>query len=515
MPVRRNIPESKRRSRTGCLPCRDEKRPKCGSCEERSVACEYKEFTFVPNVRSSERHERQQIDVGDDTGSSMLIPDEVLPPAKPSPLNPPIVDSPSNSNVLLSASMDTAYGAPPSVISPSQQQLGDGHQIPTPAKWNDTVLCGHSSSNEQTALLRFRYQLAPWLDSNTPRSSFGSEIMTLAREKPVIMDAIIWFAMCRDKHTAIEDARFHEIQEQISLEDSCTKDVGRSLLALGSVFSLRPSQWSTFPFHLPDQDAGLQSLQDKDEPLKTLIQFHLKIGLGVSILTNKPPPIKLPISLNGPFFSPALSAADTYEASLLHLVECLRLIHYELVPLLADSPSTPSPTTESYTLKWAAWSNLWASCVQWFRDRPPGMEPVLESPDLNAGALEAPFPADIYTSAISVQANLIMHLSALLLLSYKPRLIKLSRLQRKLVSRSWHGQKIARLAVWNSFSEQWDPIVIAALLRVAKEMTHTSQQEMLSICFQRITDTTKIPLDEEMTDLRMHWRLSRHGSPPA
>jgi hypothetical protein len=145
------------------------------------------------------------------------------------------------------------------------------------------------------------------------------------------------------------------------------------------------------------------------------------------------------------------------------------------------------------------------------------MEPVLESSDadLNGHKMqESPFPADVYTSALSLQANLTMHLSSLLLLAYKPRLVKLSRFPHHLISRSWHTQKIARLAVWNSFPEQWDPLVVAALLRAAREMTHASQQEALLTCFQRIMDVTKLPLDEEISNLRLYWRSSSHSTPP-
>lgn len=227
--------------------------------------------------------------------------------------------------------------------------------------------------------------------------------------------------------------------------------------------------------------------------------------------------MKLPFSSNRCFFSTSFTLTEKYDSCLFCLFECLRLIHFELIPLLTDPPNMQSATRESYSLKWAAWSSLWTNCMQWFQDRPPGMEPVLESPNVGINGTitqDSPFPADIYTSAISLQANLTMHLSSLLLLTYKPRLIKLSRFPHRLVSRSWHTQKIARLAVWNNFAEQWDPIVMAALLRVASEMTHSSQQEALLGCFQRFTDATHIPLDEETRSLRRHWHSSSHSSPP-
>lgn len=174
-----------------------------------------------------------------------------------------------------------------------------------------------------------------------------------------------------------------------------------------------------------------------------------------------------------------------------------------------------SPTHDSYSLVWATWSKLWARCIQWFRDRPPDMIPLLESPEVDhAASTNTPFTADVYSSAIAVQANLAIHFSALILLSYKPRLVKLSSVPHRLASRSWHAQKLAKLALWNNFSDQWDPVVVATLVRIARDMTYPSQQEALLSCFQRIGDATKIPLQSEIADLQQFWASSRNTSAP-
>jgi hypothetical protein len=144
------------------------------------------------------------------------------------------------------------------------------------------------------------------------------------------------------------------------------------------------------------------------------------------------------------------------------------------------------------------------------------MVPLLESPEVDAHAATAnsPFTADVYSSAIAVQANLTVHYSSLLLLSYKPRLVKLSSTPHRLVSKSWHAQKLAKLALWNNFPDQWDPVVVATVVRIARDMTYSSQQEALLSCFQRIGDATKIPLQREIADLQQFWSSSRHSNAP-
>ncbi|KAM5377492.1 hypothetical protein ACJZ2D_004861 [Fusarium nematophilum] len=542
MPVVRNMPDSKRRSRMGCMPCRkrrrkcDEKRPKCGNCEARNVACEYKEWTFVPGVRSSPSSRDTAVDdTVDNSSLTLFTPDNTLSATKPSS-PPPLHDSPQSITFSTrgNVTQTIAFDNSPASIAPPQESNAS-NEITSPSKWNDPVLTEQILPNRQAAMLRFRYKAVPWLESSCPKSLFGPRMMTMAREKPAIMDAMICLANHQNRDNAFQhdldggSKTRQDITDRLLLEDAFTADVGRSLLALCNLFNGGPSQWIMFPFYCPGQDMPYHTLDDKEEPLRTLLRFHIKIGkvidsalemqanfqsdLAASIMTNKPPSMKLPLSLNRTFFSPSLSSVETYGACLSCLVDCLRLIHYELIPLLTNPPASQPAARESYSLKWAAWSSLWTTCMQWFQDRPPGMEPVLESPDVDASQ-DSPFPADIYTSVISLQANLTIHLSSLLLLAYKPRLIKLSRFPHRLISRSWHVQKIARLAVWNTFSEQWDPIAVAALLRISREMTHASQQEALLSCFQRITDSTSMTLESEIRDLRLYWHSSSHSSPP-
>ena len=143
------------------------------------------------------------------------------------------------------------------------------------------------------------------------------------------------------------------------------------------------------------------------------------------------------------------------------------------------------------------------------------MEPVVEGSETSATEDE-PFPPDVYTSAVALQANLVIHLSALILLARKPRLTQAHGAARILLSRSWHAQKITRMAVWNDFDEQWDPIVAAALLLVSREMTHASQQQAISSCFDRMMNATQIPLEEDINSLRLYWRYaSGQDTPPS
>jgi hypothetical protein len=140
------------------------------------------------------------------------------------------------------------------------------------------------------------------------------------------------------------------------------------------------------------------------------------------------------------------------------------------------------------------------------------MEPVLESQDFGNHQGEL-FPIDVFTSAVALQANIVMHMSAIILLTHRPRLVDAAGSSHCLRSRSWHVQKIARMLVGNHFPQQWDPITIAALLFIAKEMSHVSQQQALLSCLQEGARTTQISVEREIASIRARWQLIHEQDP--
>jgi hypothetical protein len=204
---------------------------------------------------------------------------------------------------------------------------------------------------------------------------------------------------------------------------------------------------------------------------------------------------------------------QTYDECLGCLAKALRLVHHDLIPLLSrfHDPNPQDPgSAVSHLLHWDQWSDLWTTCTLWFQARPRVMEPILESPDENDHHRGDPFPPDIFTSATALQSNLVMHMSAIILLEYRPRLladVPGVSVSHRLKSRPWHVHKIAKLLVGNHFRQQWDPVAVAALIFVAKEMSHVSQQNAILACFQEVARTTHIPMEKDVDGLREGWRL--------
>lgn len=160
------------------------------------------------------------------------------------------------------------------------------------------------------------------------------------------------------------------------------------------------------------------------------------------------------------------------------------------------------------------WTFLWSDCQKWYNERPVNVQQIVDIRGGEADQIDpdhdSSFPILIFTTPMALVANAVYHMISLLLLTHKPRLLKSLPGPRSVTSHIWHAQSIAGIATSNDSPEQWDPILVASLLTIAKEMTHESQQAVLLERFSRITATTGIKLDRETNALQEAWNLARY-----
>lgn len=175
-----------------------------------------------------------------------------------------------------------------------------------------------------------------------------------------------------------------------------------------------------------------------------------------------------------------------------------------------ESPSQSTNGSIKAAEAWSSWHRLWALCLRWYQSRPLEMEPIFGLASGEASTeRSASFPIEIYSTPLALQANMAIHLSFILLISHKPRLLKLSRSELRFGSDSWHAQKIAGMATWNHFKEQFDPLFVAALLLAAEKMTHESQQMALLEALRNIEYKMGIVLDDQIMRLKDTWRIGQ------
>jgi hypothetical protein len=142
--------------------------------------------------------------------------------------------------------------------------------------------------NKQSALLRFRYQVVPWIESNNCKSMFGPGIMTLARDSKIVSDCISACVQMRDQSLELGDTMSaglaipSRLLDQLARENWYTASVGHALLTISSVFCAPPSEWativSTCDARLTESVLSGGEFEPTLEPLKSLLRLLLKVG---------------------------------------------------------------------------------------------------------------------------------------------------------------------------------------------------------------------------------------------
>jgi hypothetical protein len=158
----------------------------------------------------------------------------------------------------------------------------------TPLGWIHGSLPQQGSASTQSGLLGFRYRVAPWIDSNDCKSTFGPDMMTLARGSKIISDCIVYCMWLWDGKSGTSGAIFDDsskrqtLLEQLSQEEYLITETGRALLAISEIFRKAPSEWASIsaPSGPSRDEEALRNLRfdPTPEPLGTLWRLVLKIG---------------------------------------------------------------------------------------------------------------------------------------------------------------------------------------------------------------------------------------------
>jgi hypothetical protein len=207
------------------------------------------------------------------------------------------------------------------------------------------------------------------------------------------------------------------------------------------------------------------------------------------------------------------SLKQFFQQALFLVASCLTLIY--------RNTETSSPVPESQHQHAAAfelmrtpseWISLWNECQKWYSERPVELQQIVEIRGVEVDSIYAQnvssFPILIYTTPLALAANSFYHMASFLLLRQRPRLLDVIPGPRPFTSLIWHVQSIVGIALSNDAPEQWDPILVAGLILVAKELTHESQQSAVLEGIARITSVTGLKLDHEIEALKSGWSIA-------
>ncbi|KAF4167393.1 hypothetical protein CNMCM6936_005350 [Aspergillus lentulus] len=381
-----------------------------------------------------------------------------------------------------------------------------------------------SGNDPETGLLRhYCYALAPWIDVGDPSRAFGLEFLILGRRVRPLLAAILALAagqrsLVVPRNAADDLARSLRFREEakngLPLQDNTIQRIGNVFFMLHDFFSSRPSQWKTLVTGHITASGGLGCLAASDGGLnEPSFWVTLRIDLAASIISSEPPQMLVPPPLST---SEPTPIKQVYQHILLLLAHTLSFIFGGPTAYLeglgpVDTVPRLNPVSQ--------WNYLWTECRRWYQNRPLQVQPVLDVRAAHADEIDpqnaSSFPILVYTTPLALVANAVYHVASFLLLTRKPRFAKTLTGPKYLSSSIWHAQSIAGIATSNDTVEQWDPILIAALLLIAKDMTHHLQQSAVLNRLQRITELTGINLGYEIESLQSQWRMSRYEEPIA
>ncbi|CAG8909900.1 unnamed protein product [Penicillium egyptiacum] len=569
---RKPTPAAKQRVRTGCLTCRkrrrkcDEQKPSCANCEVKGFTCKYSsDLAFVSQregvVPGASRQAYRSITFVDDSPLAAANKEKQKPPPRSTD------DSQSDGNtgfsldglqssadgpddpgdarrafefqdILSSEVPNVDFPEPPIPLVGEPSAPGTRYMNSAPYFGCRSRISNRTverrgalaSGNPETDLLRhFRYHVGPWIDTGDPELPFGLQVLLLSRTNRALQAAVLALSAGQRLLVASPNSKDlessqqfrKEAEESLALEYDLARYAGHTLLMLQDALPAGPQQWRSLLVHKIEHISDFASRAMGEEVGDALLWLCFRLDLAGSISSSKPPlmPFRSLLRRDGTLLHNQQSMQpqtvnSVYKHILCLLGHCLALIHGDreiASPHTVPSPAFPS-LRQSHSL--SQWTFLWSDCQKWYNERPVNVQQIVDIRGGEADQIDpehdSSFPILIYTTPMALVANAVYHMISLLLLTHKPRLLKSLPGPRSVTSHIWHAQSIAGIAASNDSPEQWDPILVASLLTIAKEMTHESQQSVLLDRFSRITATTGIKLDRETEALQAAWNLARY-----
>ncbi|KAJ5680047.1 hypothetical protein N7536_011186 [Penicillium majusculum] len=547
----------------------DEQKPSCANCEAKGLSCRYSsDLAFVPQreggVSAGSRQAYNNITFVDDSPLAATNKEKPKAPQQPADDSQSdgntgfsldelqsSADGPDDTgdarrafefqNILSSAVPNVNVSEPPIPFASERSAPGTRYMNSAPyvgyrsVTSNITVeqRVALANGNHETDLLRhFRYHVGPWIDTGDPELPFGLQVLLLSRANRALQAAVLALAAGQRLLVATPNTKDlessqqfrKEAEESLPLEYDLARYAGHTLLMLQDALPAGPQQWRSLLIPRIEHISNFASRAVGEEVGDALFWLYFRLDLAGSMSSSKPPlmPFRSLLRRDGTLlhhtqYTRPQTVNSVYKHILCLLGHCLALIHGDREMPSPHTVTSPNLTAfpslrQSHSL--SQWTFLWSDCQKWYNERPVNVQQIVDIRGGEADQIDpdhdSSFPILIYTTPMALVANAVYHMISLLLLTHKPRLLKSLPGPRSVTSHIWHAQSIAGIAASNDSPEQWDPILVASLLTIAKEMTHESQQAVLLERFSRITATTGIKLDRETNALQAAWNLARY-----
>ena len=249
----------------------------------------------------------------------------------------------------------------------------------------------------------------------------------------------------------------------------------RGLHLIRMLKAYRPG-YSSFPIHLTD-GSRLQQQPCFRGSVRISGCSHVQhecnfltrrphIDLAHSLINELPTPLDSSVLLDtaAAYFSRDLYCNDGFErmdAALKCLILLIDVCRLCFKPTL-QQPLSVSTAPSSLQTDERTWARLINKLLDWYKNRPASLKPFMET----EGSRTKP-PTMLFTHNGAVWANMIYHVSMLIMTLHKPTGISfqidpdLAETQESQLSSPWHTQRILATSC-ASDRRWWDPCMIAA-----------------------------------------------------
>ncbi|OAP64972.1 hypothetical protein AYL99_00944 [Fonsecaea erecta] len=537
----------RRRVRTGCLTCRgrrrkcDEGKPQCQNCRTKNLHCRYGlNITFVGSrKKGGDEAERNSIHLAGTSRNDLQAEQAVASSLELSSrdehrLADQTVIEPSQSasqTQTLSANLGDAGNLvldhrPPKsparlfsgrAFEPFRQDIDSSLTSPSSTRasraWDNEArrepdsadgLILPSQPNVLDILIYYRYNTAVQIDLGVGEEYFGVRVLHRAAHCLRVQRSILALA----SYQRAFSGSFHRPDEEIAsfeyataAEEICEETdeqedilVSQSLLTLRSMIINSPHQWEN---DVQGICGALASVPTGE--FEELWHLVARLCLAAGLMAKHTSPV---VSLSFltrstvPIFAGQQISKKQQLGQIMSILERTLPLSFSLnrhqltrnVPVAAE------------------WQSCWSNSQLWYATRSDDMQQILgvESPNGShddVGWTVLGFPTLIFSNACALVANMVYHLTSLLLLQYKPRLVKAMTDGGSSTSAQWHALRIIGMVSSSDSSSVWNPLVAAAVIRAAQSLSHPSQLRAVADLLRDAVKSSGMNLQEEIQRL--------------
>lgn len=535
-----NAPSAaRRRSRAGCLTCRnrrrkcDETKPRCLKCKEKDLECRY--GVRVSFVGPDGRRQRQTNDsqptptatsfgefqwqsdppLRSDTGEGLRVSGRSLQSTL-------LQRHAQHSTLLHSSSTSKFAGSKDDSafqegyhVSGNNGNRGD-HTIPLakdtaarpsvdegnasfhpPSVAPDfenppTVIIGllsASTDDQELSLLHgYRYRIGRTLGLELAGAPWGFGVLVLAQKEDSVRAALVDLAKAALPFHAAGDAAVlrrpssdsFKISHLLRTDSEELREEENVLRKARVIYESPSTKWHLLLGELFQQEAGETRMSDPSH-------LRSRLSLAAALLA--------PHDGSGTFLLSDQSVQlYTYDTS-----DSLGIALNLLRRSLCFAGTRKTQTTQGASVS-IIWQSMWSQAQDWLSSREQKMQPLLDI-DQHEVDDESAFPIVMFTNGSAVVANIAVHMACLTFLKYKPRFAQPQVSFGAPASALWHLRRVLGIAFAVRNPAVADPLLAASVIVAARGLSHRGQIREV-IGFLRVAvDRHGLQLDEEIASL--------------